>query len=59
MRLLFENNGFFISNAKTQMSNECQRTKSKNVISLKFKIGIPCALHDDELQNGLEHGVSC
>jgi hypothetical protein len=28
------NMGFLISNAKAQMSNECQRPKSKNVIGL-------------------------
>jgi hypothetical protein len=35
--LPIENIGFLISNAKAQMSNECQRPKSKNVIDLTLK----------------------
>ncbi len=39
--LPIENIGFLITNAKAQMSNECQRPKSKNVIGLTLKTGIP------------------
>jgi hypothetical protein len=37
MGLSIENIGFLISNAKAQMSNECQSPKSKNVIGLTLK----------------------
>jgi hypothetical protein len=37
MGLLVENIGLLISNAKAQMSNECQRPKSKNGIGLTLK----------------------
>jgi hypothetical protein len=52
------NIGFLISNAKAQMSKECQSPKSKNVIGLTFKTGIPCALYETEWQKGFERGVT-
>jgi hypothetical protein len=36
-RLALANIGLLISNAKAQMSNECQRPKSKNVIGVTLK----------------------
>ncbi len=53
------NIGFLISNAKAQMSNECQRPKSRNVIGLTLKNRNLSCSHETDPSCSHETDPSC